>query len=178
MTTSGFVYAHTFTLFTFLKLYGQSKVHDHVVEILDETKRISQDDLAVCKVVALVSRNFISSVHLTTYSPKVQNDFPELKKFHNGWPIRELAQQYLSNRISYQMKIEKDIGLGAGERERRYKKIQNLVKGGIHISCHLTTKLIFQMLIVAWPQGANDSFQVATVILTTSVIAKAKNGRE
>ena len=102
MTTSGFVYAHTFTLFTFLRSYGQSKVHDHVVEILDETKRISaQDDLAVCEVVALVSRNFKLSAHLTTYLPKVENDFPELKKFHNGWPIRELARQYLSNRISY-----------------------------------------------------------------------------
>ena len=150
MTTSGFVYAHTFTLFTFLRSYGQSKVHDHVVEILDETKRISaQDDLAVCEVVALVSRNFKLSAHLTTYLPKVENDFPELKKFHNGWPIRELARQYLSNRISYRLKIEKDIGLGAGERNRGYKKIQNLVKGGIHIGCVLTTKLIFQMLIVA-----------------------------
>ena len=37
-------------------------------------------------------------------------EFPELRIFHNGWPIRELIGQYLSDRVSYEKKLQEEIG--------------------------------------------------------------------
>ncbi|KAF8344529.1 hypothetical protein F5887DRAFT_1203710 [Amanita rubescens] len=68
---------------------------------IDKTKRISaQEDLVVCKVIRYVVK-----------------EFPELKTFHNGWPIRELIRQYLSNRVSYEKKLQE--GMAAEERRER-----------------------------------------------------------
>ncbi|KAF8344531.1 hypothetical protein F5887DRAFT_263521 [Amanita rubescens] len=81
----------------------RASVQHHVRMTLDTTMRISaQEDLAVCKVIRYVVK-----------------EFPELKIFHNGWPIRQLIRQYLSNRVSYEKKLQEEMA-AEERRERGY----------------------------------------------------------
>ncbi|KAF8724711.1 hypothetical protein AX14_008648 [Amanita brunnescens Koide BX004] len=84
-------------------------VHDCATKWLDKTQRISaQDDLAICRVIRFVN-----------------NEFPEFKIFHNGWPVREMIRQYLSNRVSYEKKRQLDLLATLDEQREREHLYEN-----------------------------------------------------
>ena len=80
----------------------QATVHKYVIKKLDDTRQIkSQEDLAICEVVALVSASLLLSSSFYDVNKKVVHEMPELNVYHNGWLICEMIWQFLSNHVCY-----------------------------------------------------------------------------